>query len=151
MLTYILPGFSGVLLNSHFMNTVKQIPLEIQQKILLTPNPYGTLDSPCWVWTGDLTQNGHGCFTFEGELKLVHRVVYRHLVGDHFGLVFDWRCRNKACCNPTHLRKVSHNENVRNGGRCPAGHEYTSENTYQCAGLKFCKQCRSESREKRQV
>jgi hypothetical protein len=71
------------------------------------------------------------------------------------GLVIDHLCRNRGCCNPDHLEKVSFCENLRRGAnrdvpRCKYGHEYNEENTvYQKAGrgrnpTKMCRTCRNE-------
>lgn len=72
--------------------------------------------SDCWVWQGDLNRNGYGTFRVKGRRKMVHRVVYQHLIGPiPPGLILDHKCRNRACCNPFHLEPVTVQENTRRG------------------------------------
>jgi len=71
--------------------------------------PYG-----CWIWTGSLSDTGHGQIWMCGGLARVHRItwmlererdipdcmVIRHLL-----------CNNKPCCNPAHLVGGTQGEN----------------------------------------
>lgn len=70
----------------------------------------------CWVWTGALTDTGHGRYDFNGNTVRVHRLMWvmarqrdlpdelviRHLMCDH----------TPACCNPAHLVGGTPRENV---------------------------------------
>jgi len=95
----------------------------------------------CWIWTGAKNWKGYG-ITNGGRMgsRLSHRALYLKLVGlVPKGKELDHRCRRRACCNPKHLRPVTHLENVRAGTagqrqaaktHCPKGHPYSLENTY---------------------
>lgn len=67
----------------------------------------------CWVWTGSLTYHGYGQSSLYGFRSVVHRLVWRCLVGPIPNkLVLDHLCRNRACCNTDHLRAVTQQENM---------------------------------------
>lgn len=69
----------------------------------------------CWQWTGALN-NGYGIIGQDGTTRRVHRVVYEALRGPvPVGLDLDHLCRNRACCNVTHLEPVTRRENLRRG------------------------------------
>lgn len=88
------------------------------------------------------------------RMRRVHRVVYESLVGPIPGdMTVDHICRNVACCNPEHLRLLSHVENsagsrtcVENTSKthCPKGHEYDTSNAYLRNGKH--RECRACSR-----
>lgn|SRR5690606_5793950 len=116
-------------------------------------------DGGCWLWTGGLTRTGYGKF---GGTGLAHRYAYQRFIGQiPAGMQLDHLCRNRACCNPSHLEPVTGRENLLRGDtwqarnaaktHCPQGHEYTPENTYRYAdGRRKCRACgRDESRRRR--
>ena len=95
---------------------------------------------PCWQWTAALSL-GYGIFCRQGSrtegahrisLELAGRLPPKPLEPDHL-------CRNRACVNPDHMEAVTHRVNDLRGvgaaarnavvTHCPAGHEYTPENT----------------------
>lgn len=96
----------------------------------------------CWQWTAGCTAQGYGGFhPRKNVLILAHRYAYEHTHGPiPEGLVIDHLCRNRKCCNPSHLEAVTNEENLRRGAgyalrngfrdACINGHPYTSENTY---------------------
>jgi len=101
----------------------------------------------CWEWAGALNSGGYGQWAVQGRSRSVHRVAYEALVGPiPEGLTIDHLCQNKVCCNPAHLEPVTAAENRRRAARlithCPAGHEYTPENTLRNgAGHRYCRAC----------
>lgn len=73
-------------------------------------------ESGCWRWTGVMNRNGYGRFYFGGKYRAAHRVVWlllgRPLSDKH---VLDHLCRNRDCCNPTHLSPVTVRQNTHRG------------------------------------
>ena len=71
------------------------------------------LEDECWVWKYKLTEHGYGILSLDGENHLVHRVLYSKLKGRNIDdLTLDHLCRNRACCNPSHLAPVSRGYNT---------------------------------------
>lgn len=71
----------------------------------------------CWVWGGRLDRYGYGAFrlTLDGRKRDTgaHRAAWLAHRGDiPDGLQIDHLCRNRACCNPSHLDLVTNQENV---------------------------------------
>lgn len=106
-----------------------------------TPEP----NSGCWLWLA-ATIRGYGVIGMSKSKKtmLAHRFAYSALVAPiQGGLTIDHLCKTECCVNPAHMEPVSNAENVRRSTareatrirhaavtHCPAGHEYTPENTY---------------------
>lgn len=68
----------------------------------ITPHPDG-----CWLYSGS-TSAGYGRDRTAGP---IHRFVYETLVGEiPDGYVLHHECRNRACCNPEHLRCLTPTE-----------------------------------------
>jgi hypothetical protein len=108
----------------------------------------------CWVFTG-ARRNGYGVIGRgrRGEgIEYVHRacfVAFRGTIPE--GTEIDHLCRNRACCNPAHLRAATRSQNNLNGARslypsthCRNGHEWTEENTTRSAKQRHCKQCQRD-------
>jgi hypothetical protein len=99
---------------------------------------------PCWVWTSYVMKgNRHGygrTRDFLGKNKYVHIIVYEEMIGSvPNGKQLDHLCRNRPCCNPTHVEPVTCRENLARGDswkfqasktHCPKGHPYDEKNTY---------------------
>ena len=128
----------------------------------------------CWPWTGSVTEYGYGEWREggrNGDRWMTHRYAWLLEHGElpendldhtcHTRAVEDGTCSggvsclHRRCCNPSHLEPVTRRENTRRGNgppgqntrktHCPAGHEYTPENTYVSPGKGF-RQCRECSR-----
>lgn len=67
----------------------------------------------CWPWTASRDSQGYGTYYFAGTSTTAHRTAFKFT--NHVGaLEVDHICHNKACCNPVHLRAVTHKENMEN-------------------------------------
>ncbi len=97
-------------------------------------------ESGCWIYMGSLDGTGYGRIQKRKRSYATHRVTYEHFKGQiPDGLQIDHLCRVRCCCNPDHLEAVTGQVNVLRGQtvparraavtHCPAGHEYTPENT----------------------
>lgn len=73
-------------------------------------------NSGCWLWIGHITKDGYGAVGEGGRSHLVHRVLYRLLVGPiPPGRELDHLCRVRRCGNPRHVEPVTGVVNVRRG------------------------------------
>lgn len=92
-----------------------------------------------------------------GGVVLAHRAAYERATGETLGVdEVDHLCRNRACVNPAHLRRVPAGFNVRQGNavrtaaqraqtHCVNGHPYDEANTYwRPTGGRDCKVCINE-------
>jgi hypothetical protein len=111
-------------------------------------------NSGCWLWTGGCYPNGYSNFgNYNGIWTSGHRVSYQLFVGEiPDGLEIDHICRVISCVNPSHLRLVTHRENLLSGNtvtarraavtHCPAGDEYSEQNTYRDKkNRRYCRIC----------
>jgi hypothetical protein len=72
----------------------------------------------CWNWTGptsgDGRGGGYGRMSLDGQTVAVHIVSFTHFYGYVPGKKqVDHKCRNRLCCNPTHLESVTPSQNAR--------------------------------------
>lgn len=126
----------------------------------------------CWPGSG-YTNKGYPCMmtgsNLDGSRKIqpVFRVVYDYVVGDRAeGEEADHLCRNRLCCNPSHLQAVSRRENILRGTappalhavktHCPQGHEYAGDNLYMAPRSdrlsdRQCRACRKQQRDQRRA
>ena len=112
--------------------------------------------SGCWKWLGSCTSAGYGQVMVGGKIYYTHRLFYERFKGPiPEGLHIDHLCRNRWCCNPSHLEPVTCRENLLRGEtsvarntaktHCAKGHEFTKENTYTSKGpygpKRKCREC----------
>jgi hypothetical protein len=112
----------------------------------------------CWEWTASVVPSGYGSF----RTGRTNTPAHRFSAMLHFGM-FDRRvvvchtCDNRKCVRPDHLVLADHAWNARDRERksrgadanktaCPAGHDYTPENTYviPSTGARQCRTCRTD-------
>lgn len=110
----------------------------------------------CWIWLGDLSEQGYPHMSWHGKTSNAHRVVYEHYKGKiPAGLQLDHLCRMRCCVNPEHLEPVTGKENVRRGTlpevararilaktHCPHGHPYSGDNLAFDRSMNNARRCR---------
>ncbi|WP_192630211.1 HNH endonuclease signature motif containing protein [Lysobacter sp. OAE881] len=98
-------------------------------------------------------RNGYGQFWNGHRPEQAHRVSYRLHVGPiPVGLEIDHKCSTRSCINPTHLRAVTHRQNIARSDavmgvnarktHCKRGHSLSGENLYiHPTGSRQCRAC----------
>jgi len=85
----------------------------------------------CWLWRGQIADNGYGRIKVAARPLFAHRVAYECFIGPiPAGLTVDHVCHNedstcaggvrcvhRRCINPDHLRAIAWLENFRAGRR----------------------------------
>lgn len=67
----------------------------------------------CWNWQGTKLKSGYGTTRVGTKKELVHRMMYRHTVGEiPENMVIMHTCDNPSCCNPNHLRLGTQKDNI---------------------------------------
>ncbi len=66
----------------------------------------------CWRWTAAQTNDGYGCFRFEGRLIMAHRIAWRMTHSDPRQLKVCHKCDTPGCVNPSHLFLGTQFENM---------------------------------------
>lgn len=89
--------------------TMQGLPTRIVAKLIVA------VDTGCWLWQGSIEHHGYGRIKFEGKPQYVHRVVWKLLRGSiprgrELGHL---RMCPRSCCNPRHLRPITHAQNIR--------------------------------------
>lgn len=114
-------------MNTTTAPTIQNLPANMQNKVLHT-------EAGCWEWVGARSSSGYGTVWIGGVNYLPHRIAYELLVGPiPEGMQMDHLCRNKFCCNPSHVEPVTAKENMARRpdvrkSHCKHGHELTVEN-----------------------
>lgn len=118
--------------------------------------------TPCRIFTGSLNDGYGQVYGDDGRMTRVHRLMYQHYVGGvPDGLILDHICRQKDCCEVTHLEPVTHLENLMRSPlmliakeTCGRGHPLTDDNVYLDRPIRgrrarHCKTCKREWQKRR--
>jgi len=116
----------------------------------------------CHLWRGGSSSDGYGRFCTGVKRRRSHRVAYILLRGlpPADRPLLDHACRNKLCCNPSHLHPCTNKENILRGvgpcalnaakTHCAKGHEFTAANTHVYRNLRICRICKAAAHKRRQ-
>lgn len=97
--------------------------------------------SGCWECSYAKDTSGYPQVSYLSRMELTHRVMFTAANGMiPAALQIDHLCRNRSCCNPSHLEAVPSRENTLRGDtvparnaaktHCPRGHLYGPDNAY---------------------
>ena len=114
----------------------------------------------CWEWKRALTIGGYGkCRSLDGRTLGSHRLAYITSWGPvPDGMSLDHLCKNRKCCNPSHLEVVTPGENTLRGDgftglnkrktHCKYGHALSGENLVRTTKVqsdgtpvRLCREC----------
>jgi len=71
----------------------------------------------CWEWRGGKNSTGYGFLHWQGKSVAAHRLAYELTNGQiPEGMDIDHECRKRPCCNPDHLRPLTHRRNMERAG-----------------------------------
>ena len=89
-----------------------------EEIILRVFNNVEVTEDHCFLWLGGNSGSGRGGgyprMSLDGQTVAVHRIIWQCFYGPLIGKwQLDHLCRNRMCCNPLHLEKVTHKENCR--------------------------------------
>lgn len=72
--------------------------------------------TPCLIFKGSLGRGGYGQVNVDRTPRRTHRVTWEHVNGPvPEGLELDHLCRQRDCCEHTHLEAVTRLENIQRG------------------------------------
>jgi predicted DNA-binding protein YlxM (UPF0122 family) len=64
-------------------------------------------ENECWLWTKQITRNGYGLLSWESRITHAHRVSWELHNEKKTEYKLKHICKNRACCNPSHLEESS--------------------------------------------
>lgn len=111
----------------------------------------------CWIWQGPLMSSGYGIiFTSSPKQSFsTHRVMLEAWLDREIriGMEVHHICENKRCCNPKHMREVTHAEHMKihwqnytsKKTHCPKGHPYSQTRYLDSAGRQRCRVCQRKA------
>lgn len=108
-------------------------------------------ETGCWIFSGAIDKDGYRICHDKKPYKS-HRYSFELFNGPLSEyMVIDHMCRNRACCNPDHLRDVTPTVNAKENrinmliDYCKKGHKLTEENKSKHKGnggfVTVCKEC----------
>lgn len=116
----------------------------------------------CWVWIRGVDSKGYARTSVAPSKKRpAHHFTYEAKFGViPAGLELDHRCKVRHYVRPSHLRVVTHKQNLSFGDSlnnlkvngcktvCPQGHRYTKVNTYVAPSGRYrrCRICAANQR-----
>jgi hypothetical protein len=68
----------------------------------------------CWPFTGVVNNKGRPYFAVKGKKYLAYRLTYELVNGEGSleGYIARHTCDNEICCNPHHIEKGDHQDNM---------------------------------------
>lgn len=67
----------------------------------------------CWPWVGTINEAGYGKWYFKDKDWRAHRLAFLFTRGELTdGTLILHKCDNRDCCNPTHIREGTHQDNM---------------------------------------
>jgi hypothetical protein len=98
---------------------------KIMARVKVHMTPRAGMETPCWEWTGPDSGTGrgggYGRMSVDGATMAVHIVMWVIQNGPvPPRKQIDHECAFRRCCNPDHLRMVTHkrNQRLRDQRRC---------------------------------
>lgn len=73
-------------------------------------------DTPCWIWSGGVSQRGYGTLSVGTRSLLAHRFMYERAYGylpEYPAFHLHHLCEQRLCCRPSHLLVISPSGHVR--------------------------------------
>ncbi|MFF4751804.1 HNH endonuclease signature motif containing protein [Streptomyces sp. NPDC001270] len=107
----------------------------------------------CHEWTGSTDQDGYARFWIDGRNRRAYHYAYEQSHGPiPAGHDIDHHCRNRRCVRDSHLRALTHRDNVLASGNvaayraaqthCHRGHPFDEVNTRRRKnGTRACRAC----------
>lgn len=96
-----------------------------------------TVPGGCKEWSGCRFLNGYGVVRMNGKNMKAHRVSFelyvQRPISDNMFILHS--CNNPPCCNPSHLREGTHQDNMTDklqSGRQPRGEANAKSKLTQC-------------------